>query len=526
MIERHSWSVLATLLVLGSLSSCSDNDAPPRPQWLVEVSTDAPVPQIGDRLLVEVLSENGQLACPTCRREEVLADLHAWPATFGIEATSADVFVRARLYRSDHVGTEGQPDPSMTIDKVGRLPPLADGITAVGIRLELACIGSPAADDASATCDGGEAGRDPMVLGGPLGSNGALSSLLDDVQTDCTKLDSIEPGMSCVPGGLFFLGDSLAPVPHSDVAATATPERLFAVDTFQLDQHEVTVAEFDTFVQKSLALGTIVLTDGCPSDADPTKPKLMFCRKPSEAATSQKLYCTYNVGDAVTGDPPAVEPATDDRAVNCVSRAVAQAYCASVGKRLPSEVEWEFAAANGTRETRFPWDNRPPSCDLAWLSRGALSPIDQPYVQCASTDGGDTTTDLSGATSLSGMPLLPDGLPADRAQPWAGGPSDKSLIFGLAGNLSEWTADYFAAYGATDDPSCWVPNGPISYLRDRIADGAWCEPPASSTAKYKEYSIRGGSWRESLNSAWSASRAHATDPSIVPRPDVGFRCAR
>ncbi len=505
-------------------TACSDKSALARPQWLVEVSTDAPVPQIADRLLVELLTKDGQLACPSCRREAVLAERDAWPATFGIEATDMGVLVRARLYRSDHVGTMGQPDPATTIDQMGRLPAVGDGITPVGIRLELACIGSPASDDGRHTCVGGVADQQPPSMGGPLGSNGELSPLFTGIKQDCPNPDSIPGGMACVPGGLFFLGDSQAPVPHSDVAATSVPERLFAVDTFALDQHEVTVQEFDQFVQQRLQSGELVLADGCPADADKTRPKVMFCRKPTETATSQKLYCTYEIADPLTNQPPDVAPSTDDRAINCVSKSAAEAYCASLGKRLPTEVEWEYAAANGMRETRFPWDNRPPSCDLAWLSRGATSPIDQPYIECGSTGGTSTTT--QGVTSLAGMPLMKDGKPADRARPWAEGPDDKALIFALAGNVSEWTADYFRAYGATDDPACWIPDGPIMYLRDRLPSGAWCAPAASSTAKYNEYSVRGGNWRESLDSAWSASRAHATEPSIVPRPDVGFRCAQ
>jgi formylglycine-generating enzyme required for sulfatase activity len=514
---------IVSVALASVVCGCGASDAPPRPQWLVEVSTDAPVPALADRLLVEVLTENGQIACPSCRREAVLAEQDAWPASFGIEATDAGVLVRARLYRSDHVGSQGQPDPATTIDAVGRLPPVGEGITPIGIRLELACIGVAVSDDLQRCCVGGTADQAPPQLGGPLGSNGEVSDLFTRIDRDCPSPDSIEDGMACVPGGLFFLGDSLAPAPHSDVSAAAVPERLFAVDSFLLDQHEVTVAEFHQFILHQVKEGRLKRKDNCPVYADKPETKVMFCRKPSEQPTSQKWYCTYNVEDPITHKSPSVSPESDDRSVNCVSRSLAADYCAWKKKRLPTEVEWEYAAANGMRETRYPWGNRPPSCDLAWLSRGATSPVDKPFVQCALT--GDAGTDGEGVTSLAGMPQQ-DGKPADRARPWADGPDDKAFIYGLGGNVSEWTADYFLSYGDRTGPKCWIPSAPIAYLSDRLASGAWCLPPSDRSVTYHEYSVRGGNWRESLDSAWSANRAHATDPLIVPRPDVGFRCAR
>ncbi len=129
-----------------------------------------------------------------------------------------------------------------------------------------------------------------------------------------------------VEGGSFIMG--AAPIyPEEGPAARVH------VESFYLLTHEVTVGEFRAFVEST----------GYLTDAE---------RKGVEGGSA---IFTAGVGGGWRLDPNAnwrrsgeVGSESERAPVTHVSRNDAVAYAAWAGGRLPSEVEWEFAAATGT----------------------------------------------------------------------------------------------------------------------------------------------------------------------------------
>ena len=154
----------------------------------------------------------------------------------------------------------------------------------------------------------------------------------------------------------------------------------------------------------------------------------------------------------------------ENRPANHVSWLAASEYCQWVGKRLPTEAEWE-RVAKGTDGRRWPWGDEGPNCQRANHYRGSS------YCEGHPVDVGSTS---------------PEGDSVEGAQD-------------MAGNVAEWVADLYAPYAP--DP-VMDPAGP--------AEGWW-------------RTVRGGGYNEA-GAAIRTTARWAAEPT-AGSPGIGFRCA-
>ncbi|HEX4449132.1 MAG TPA: formylglycine-generating enzyme family protein [Polyangiaceae bacterium] len=223
-------------------------------------------------------------------------------------------------------------------------------------------------------------------------------------------------GMLRLPGGHFTMGSASGRAP-----ANERPVRPEVVAPFWIDRTEVTVAAYRACVAAGV------------------------CPHPERASAT----CTFDADDP-------------DLPVSCVHWADADAYCGYVGKRLPSEREWEYAA-RGAFALPFPW-GAGPSCG------NAITLINE-------------QTGRSCARRPTRVGTHPGG----------------ASVFGvqdMSGNVEEWTADWYVEM---------LGPGPA---------------PRSGAA----HVLRGGGWLSTPSQSRTTSRNWGS--AVEAGANVGFRCVR
>ncbi|MBX7097913.1 MAG: formylglycine-generating enzyme family protein, partial [Myxococcaceae bacterium] len=261
----------------------------------------------------------------------------------------------------------------------------------------------------SASSTGGGSGA---TGGGTAAAGGGTSGAGGGSASSGGGTGQADSGMSVVPAGPFLMGSTTGD-------ADEKPVHEVTLSRFEIDRTEVTQA----------AYGACVTAGSC------TAPSANF----------------DPVGRAAF---PVVN----------VSWAQAQAFCAFLGKRLPTEAEWE-KAARGPDGGTYPWGEAAPTCALATTSGcgdGGAQPVGQ--------------------------------LPAGQS-PYG--------VLDLAGNVWEFTADWYAD---------------TYYSVSPLVD-----PQGPDAGTIKAY--RGGSAGNGSSLARSANRASTYSPA-VGGSGLGFRCAR
>jgi sulfatase modifying factor 1 len=248
--------------------------------------------------------------------------------------------------------------------------------------------------DAVFDCSGKECGPDGCGGSCPPGCSATEECGTDGICHDngpsCAGMtyDCNDDGMavSCcdtvlVPGGTFPMGRcETGPAEpgcddyYPDGSSVETPEHDATVADFYLDIFEVTVGRFRRFVEQyngtppaqDAGAHPLIPGSGWQSDWDTNLPA-------TRDDLIAELHCTPNATWTETVG------AMEQHPINCVSWHEAFAFCIWDGGRLPTEAEWEYAAAGGDENRFYPWGSEDPGVTplrACFDSTSSYSPVD------------------------------------------------------------------------------------------------------------------------------------------------------
>jgi formylglycine-generating enzyme len=315
---------------------------------------------------------------------------------------------------------------------------------------------------------GGVWGTGGASTGGVVGTGGSTITEPPSCQGQSFRCGAANE--SCcttihLPGGTFPMGRGAGTDAYGG-RANELPEHSATVAPFSLDKYEVTVgrlkvflADFDRWRQAgnpTLNAGAnpnlTGAASGWPSDAS---------LRTNAADLAGALRCAT--------DEQTIDAGNDAFPANCITYYESFAFCIWDGGRLPTEAEWELAAAGGEENRLYPW--------------GA-----------AAADS--THANFTGCAGCAASPKVVVGSYPAGVGRWG--------HLDLAGSMWEWVIDWYQ--------SDWYSSG-----------GATCNNCANLTTQTYRV-IKGSSWSDPASDIRAAFRGYTY--STTHYQYRGVRCAR
>lgn len=244
-------------------------------------------------------------------------------------------------------------------------------------------------------------------------------------------------GMQWIPANTFIMGSHAA---YS--MSNEKPAHRVYIEGFWIDENPVTNRDFQKFVTATGYVTTAEkapeweelkkqLPEGTPkpNDSKLVAGSLVFIAPTQPVALndmSQWWHWTPNASWRHPEGPNSDLTGREDHPVVHVSWEDAQAYAQWIGKRLPTEAQWEYAARGNLENKRYPWGDhfKPDQQHMANTFQGHF-----PHKPTAEDGFAGTSPVKSFAANNYGL-------------------------YDMVGNVWEWTADWYRTDGhAHKDPS-------------------------------------------------------------------------
>ncbi len=303
------------------------------------------------------------------------------------------------------------------------------------------------------------------------------------------------PGMHWIPGGTFRMG-------ADDAYPEERPAHDVRLSGFWIDEHLVTNDDFAAFAaatgHRTIAerpLDPALYPGADPALLQPGSAVFVMPRHRASLADITSRWAFVLGADWRHPEGPDSTIAGRGREpVVHVAFADAAAYAAWAGKDLPSEAEWEFAARGGLDGATYCWgqDFTPGGRHMANTWQGPFPYRDE------GLDG------FSGRSPVGAFPPNGHGL------------------FDMAGNVWEWTADWYTgSHRAAAGTACCAARDP------RGGPEAGSHDPAQPAIRIPRKVIKGGSYL-CAPSYCARYRPAARHPQMIDTGTchIGFRCVR